>query len=423
MTIRSLSDNKSEVVLPTSYLHFHTCYFKIFQENITRIPEEIKNFTEIVWEIFNIIAENNPIAVELSQENLNFLIEFDQDHFKNEILRKQINALILNAKNGQSIDQSDFDDWLFLINESLAQKNVEYLISVLKIETLFQNCSPKLIVNCERKDDLLKKIHEFKSFILNSKEKAIFILLEKSFSELMFIIQQQSKFNPTENENIRSFSNFIKTINTTTEENFSFKFELVTLRNMQKIFFELKESYDLYKITNILNNLNLSFVQNRNLVKDSTSLDEAIIILINKYCDGEFGSDGSYVVDNCIFHNQILEFLNNMESLEKYKIVINSICQIIQEGVINIINNFKLENLKETEDLKLFMQNALKFFERIKNIPSVRQNLSESFSFIKESLQCYSELEPNRLQKIHYIGKYIYEFYENLINMASSILE
>lgn len=406
-----------------SCINFHTCYFKIFHENITRIPDEIKNFTEIVWETFNIIAENFPIAVELSEENLNFLIEFDTNFFKMEILRKQINTFLIHSKNEQTLDQNDFDDWIFLIEESLDQKNVDYLISLLKIEDLFRDCLDKLILNLEIKEKLIKEMDELKLLILNPKEKAIFILLEKSFSELFLAIELKSKFNSEESENIKTFTTFARSMRAKTEETFSFKVELVTLRNLQKIIFELKESYDLQKITNILNNLNFSLVQKPNLIRDSPSLDEAIIILINKYCDGEFGLDESYVTDYCIFHNQILEFLNNLESLEKYKIEINKICQIVQEGVINIIKNVKMDNFIEIEEWKLFMQNSLKFFAKIKKIPHVRQTLFESFSFIKESLMFYSESEPIRLQKISYIGENIYEFYEKLIDIFSSILE
>jgi hypothetical protein len=66
--LSSSGSSSDQVILPLSSLYLHTCYFKLHSGY--ELSTEDKNFATIAWEVFNILKENFPSKIYLSQENL-----------------------------------------------------------------------------------------------------------------------------------------------------------------------------------------------------------------------------------------------------------------------------------------------------------------------------------------------------------------
>jgi len=104
-----LSNTSSEAVtLPLSCLFLHTCYFRIYQ-GFSLSPEE-KEHGAIAWEVLNILKENFPSKIFITQENLDLCKPYYTSLSPSEELRRQISTLMSLKEDGAVITLDEIED-------------------------------------------------------------------------------------------------------------------------------------------------------------------------------------------------------------------------------------------------------------------------------------------------------------------------
>ena len=110
IVLRSKAPNSDaeQVTFPLSSLHLHTTYFRIYSGNA---PTELhRQFGAIVWELVNILKENFPSKVQLTQENIELCAPEYIPMSQSEEIRRQLSCILSIKEESRILTLDEAED-------------------------------------------------------------------------------------------------------------------------------------------------------------------------------------------------------------------------------------------------------------------------------------------------------------------------
>ena len=238
----SLNDGNS-VYVPFNVNYLKTWYFRIYHGN--SLTDEVRTFGAIAWEVLNILKEHFPSKIHLFQERMDQWEPIYKPLTINEELRRQM-SWIEARKDDQTILQYDeLEDLWWIFESAFRAQNVKVQISCL--ETLLDPTYTSTKSWKIRNIDLVNKILEQESNKSLSKIQSLTQDLKVSMNAYL---NQEKHLVTLGNQSDSSDTEISKEVDSINEESTYDK--PISLRVCM---FQLGESNNLDRITNVLSNL------------------------------------------------------------------------------------------------------------------------------------------------------------------------
>ena len=195
--------------------------------------------------------------------------------------------------------------------------------------------------------------------------------------------------------------------------------------SMKTCLFQLNETNDLNRITFLLDSITNQYLDRVEQLCKSGFL-KSLTNIIDKYCNGDFGFDNIESTKYCIFQNRLFqsllalfEFNNLTLSKEFFKDSLNQIAQIIEEGLIYIVQNVTDLDRTYEYEYKKFFETSLNLFKVFitNHSKSNMVELTSALNSIEERIRIYftshtkDDLDQEELDIFY---EDLRTFYENL---------
>jgi len=368
--------------IPFHVSHLKTSYFRINHSG--DCSNEVKIFGSVGWEILNILKEHFPSKVYLFHENLEVCAPAYKPLSLKEQLRRQVSWLEARKESENNFKIDEIEDlWATLETAVTAD---DYSGKLKCLETLINPlfCSANVLLKCEKPELLQALIQKnnsknFKHIQQSAIELKSRIEAAKNGGDYQETVKEESEIKSstdelslkdTEGEKLNPASYFDKPM------------------SLRVCMFQLSESNNLERITNVLQNLCKYSKDSLYKLWDKYELDLKLIQIIQKYCNGDYGFDlevskqGSFQVSYIkavtkTFSNDVLvENLANSDFFELYG-------QIIEEALIFAYDfTFKDEMPKECKifeflDLSLEVFRVMAHYKYVPFMPAIHEMLSK----------------------------------------------
>lgn len=388
----------------------------------------MEEFLYVAWECLNIFKEAFPRKVELFQENFDKFCGFDPETFKNEIFRRQITYIqSLGKIQEKTLNLNECEEIFYVLEEAIQLRDsnaIKICLAVLNSNLI----PPIFFFNC-------KEDKEIKALEILCQEEEFFTeneLLNSDFSETIFYENKKISLNLI--NKILKIKNFrvgecqTELANQDSIEIFQ-RFRLEEPQSVSSQLFQLRESLDLERVTFILTEI---MKKNEGEFTNKSGLFNAILGIIKRYSQGELGIDNSYLTKYCVFHNRILQyFFINLNDEKIFSELINrnsvgALAQIIQEGVLNIIQNIICFECQEMKERETFLNYSICIMEKLASYYLCKDIIKDALNYEKEIIENYigsneKGYENKVFKSLEVLGGGLGEFYEKILLLIKNI--
>ncbi|CAI2359357.1 unnamed protein product [Moneuplotes crassus] len=369
------------VHIPFQVNHLKTCYYRIYHG--INPSEDVKIFGGIAWEVMNILKEHFPSKIHIYQENLEICDPYYKPLTTKEEVRRQASCLEARKETQYLLTVDELEDLWAVLDTSI--KINDFKIQTNLLETLL---NPEFTSNARLVQSFCHElIHE---------------LIEKEQSQSLFKVQELSINLKTRYEDAKRIEESkeeeeqeaspgkSKSISALSDQESTFERPM----SMRVCMFQINESNNLERITNLLQNLHSFSSENLFKLAHKYDLDQKLIRIIQKYCNGDYGFDlnvskiGSFqrnyfrVIMKTFTTEVLVDKLADSDFFELYG-------QLIQEALIFAYDyTFKIDMPAGCKIFE-FLRESLDIFNLLMN-PKFLPNLSgilEIFAKLQERLQ------------------------------------
>ncbi|CDW88620.1 UNKNOWN [Stylonychia lemnae] len=400
----SNGSNGDQIILPIQSAYLHTCYFRI--NTAFQITQEDKKFGSIAWEVVNILKENFPSKIFLSQENLELCKPVFIPLQQTEELRRQISCLMSIKDEDRYLTPDEFEDaWSTLqfaekIND---QRSLNICLELLNHQ-VNNWYSVKYIVDT---DTLLRIISKNDYSQLTSNKLLAQDLLDKvqnalSKEQNSGLMNNNETFDKYQNEDSQSQ---ISDNTCLDMKQYDSKTGAEKPLSTRMCLFQLTESNDINRVTQILQTLSQKSKETLNQLKRKYNFTSKLTNVLRKYCNAEYGFDqissrhgtfqynlsklfiilsSDYVVFLECLQHQTLDFMSQLIEegvIYAYEDAISGVNNYSNTTQIGVQNSNNLANQGFNQPLFKFLKSSLDFLELAisKNyqefLPQIRDNL------------------------------------------------
>lgn len=414
----------SEVSFPKDFSYVHTTFFRVFfQEEY--LSKELENFLFIVWECLNIFKEAFPRQIETFQENFETFCDFDVEIYKKEIFRRQINYIHSRGASQEILTVFEIDDIFYVLEKGLLEKNLQ-AIKVCLTVLCSQLCPPVIFFNLnENQSQIIEAISQQENFfnenqiLSNDIDEDLYYEIKKMALHFLSKVLKTKNFREVDfnsEKNQEKAKDYVKIFE---------KFQIEEPQSLASQLFQLKESLDLERITYILTDLT---EKNIDLMKRNRFFS-TVISIMERYSKGELGIDSSYLTKYCIFHNKILKFFyQNLENENTLNELIKNdsvqpLSQIIQEGILNIMQNTIDFDYNEQEERELFLKYSIGLMEKLASFYHCKDLIKETLGYGKDIIGNYlgDTESPQFLMDLEKFGQSLANFYKRIQILRKNI--
>jgi len=402
----------------------HTSFFRIyFQESLCK---ELEDFVFIAWECLNIFKEAFPSKIETFQENMDSYCGLELEAYKKEIFRRQITYINSRGKSIEPMNSFEIEDLFYLLEQSLLEGDMQ----ALKICLTVLNsplCPPLIFLHLsESQSMVLESICQQENFFKDN------MILNNEFDEESYYENKKLALNvlnkllKMKNYKILEHNDWKSNQNNTSSEEIFEKFKLEEPQSLPSQLFQLRESLDLERITFLLNDL----LQKNPEVLIKNRFLNTLINIIERYSKGELGIDSSYLTKYCIFQNKILKYF--FQNLDNEQILnelikadcVNSLAQIIQEGILNIVQNTINFDENEIIEKEYFLKYSMGIMEKFASFYQCKDNIKDALNYVKEIVGSYlGESETQQFMKdLENLGQNLSNFYKRVVILSKNII-
>eukprot|EP00347_Sterkiella_histriomuscorum_P004034 403361997 len=375
LTRRSLSHTGSatdQICLPINSNYLHSCYFRLHTGyNLTT---EDKKFAQVSWEVLNILKENFPSKIFITQENLELCKPQYIPLQQSEELRRQISCLMSVKEEDRYLTVDEFEDaWhtltfaekvndqrslnicLDVINQQI--NNWQAVCNIVEIENLTRiinkNDYTQLTSNKIIAQEILDKVQQAITRVDQNNETLTRVLDDTLQIQDDTLSLTLDKAQLIETRDFKS--------NQQNDKPFSTRMCL----------FQLTESNDINRVTLILQTLSMKSKETLNQLSKKYDFGTKLMNVLKKYCNAEYGFEQTSSRSGTFQYNLIKLFsilsVDQKVFLEQMQQQsIEFLSQIIEEGVIygyedaiSGVNNFiNISSNKQDTTAKLTKQSA-----------------------------------------------------------------
>ena len=377
------------------------------------------------WECLNLFKEAFPKSIETFQENMEKICSLDIETYNKEIFRRQVTYI---QSRGLSIDHMniyEIEDLFFVLGKSFEERNL-HAIKICLTVLNSHLCPPTVFYHLtENQSQILEDIAHDENFfndqqILNNEfDDEGYYENKKLALGLINKILKIKNFRGVElneektSEKTESFAQIIE------------KFKLEETQSLPSQIFQMRESLDLERITYILNELLQKPPEYLKKAQFMTCLSH----VMTRYSKGELGIDSSHLTKYCIFHNRVLKYffhhieeeamLNEVVRLE----AVGPLSQILQEGILNIMQNIIGFDNNELGEKEMFLKYSICIMEKLASFYTCKDTIKEALNYAKEIISNYlgDANSGSFVQDLENLGQSLASFYKRITVLSTNI--
>ncbi|CAG9320773.1 unnamed protein product [Blepharisma stoltei] len=282
---------------PLSCFNMRTNFFRIYS-GLTP-PEDVMHYGSIVWECLNILRENYPSHIEISEENLGRCAPHFTDISDAEILRRQISCISSRKDDPIMLHSEEMEDLWYVLYSAVKAYDIKGIMICLEILNSNTNCPP-LVFKAAKTEDLRLLEGMLDENEVNINALQFPGLMERCREMSRNILKKIILKHPEKAQDIPSLKELGHLESPRPVTIIDGKYEMPCTLNA--LVFQLTETACIERATFLLESLNGT--QN---LEDLVQLrwPERLKVLLEKYCDGIFGEEEHDVIKYGLFQDAL----------------------------------------------------------------------------------------------------------------------
>lgn len=137
MVIEALSGGEP-VTLPLAPGMLHTMHFKVAQD--CSPSDDVKQFASIIWECFQILRENYPSRLDLSEDNLSRCAPYFTDLTKTELMRREVSCIASRREDPALVTSEEAAEIWFVLYTAMKMHDARAVLICLQLLADTKHC-------------------------------------------------------------------------------------------------------------------------------------------------------------------------------------------------------------------------------------------------------------------------------------------
>ena len=149
LVIEALSGGEP-VSLPLASGLLHTMHFKVAQDSSP--SDDVKQFASIIWECLQILRENYPSRIDLTEEGLDRCSPYFTDLSKTELMRREVSCIASRRDDPALVTSEEIVEVWFVLYTALKLHDARAVLLCLQLLADSRHCPASLFRNVRQSE-------------------------------------------------------------------------------------------------------------------------------------------------------------------------------------------------------------------------------------------------------------------------------